>query len=286
MQVEITDVVLRDGLQDEEVVVSTEDKLAIAHALAEAGLATFEVTSFVNPARVPQMADASDVVAGTTGLGVRRLALALNAKGVHRAAASGVEVVEVVTSASAGHSRANAGRDVGQAIDELAEAVAAHPQTAFVAGVSTAFVCPFDGPVPAEQLVEVVRRISGIGVERVGLADTLGVATPEQVAGSVAAVQDALPDVRLGLHLHNAHGQALDTVDAALDLGIRQFDSAVGGYGGCPFAPGAHGNLATEELVRHLHSRGVQTGIDPLRLADVAQLVQQSLARGALLPAS
>ncbi|MET9833365.1 hydroxymethylglutaryl-CoA lyase [Streptomyces sp. NPDC006385] len=284
MRVEITDVVLRDGLQDEDVVVSTTDKLAIAAALRDAGLTAIEVASFVNPARVPQMADAAEVVAGTGRLGVRRLALALNGKGVRRAAASGVEVVEVVTSASAGHSRANAGRDVRQAIDELAAAVADHPGTSFVAGVSTAFVCPFDGPVPAEQLVDVVERIARIGVERVGLADTLGIAAPEYVAASVAAVQEALPGLELGLHLHNAKNQALDTVDAALELGIRHFDSAVGGYGGCPFAPGAHGNLATEALVNHLQARGVETGIDPRKLADAAQLVQQSLARGAMLP--
>jgi hydroxymethylglutaryl-CoA lyase len=286
MQVEITDVVLRDGLQDEDVIVSTRDKLAIAQALRDAGLTSFEITSFVNPARVPQMADAAEVIAGTAHLGARRLALALNGKGVHRAAATGVEVVQVVTSASTGHSRANAGRDVDQAIDELAEAIAAHPRTTFVAGVSTAFVCPFDGPVPTEQLVAVVSRVARIGVERVGLADTLGIATPEHVAASVAAVQQALPEITLGLHLHNAKGQALETVDAALELGIRHFDSAVGGYGGCPFAPGAHGNLATEALVSHVHARGVQTGISEHKLADVAQLVQHSLARGALLPAS
>ncbi|KOX06105.1 hydroxymethylglutaryl-CoA lyase [Streptomyces sp. NRRL B-1140] len=284
MNVEVTDVVLRDGLQDEDAVVATRDKIAIAQALVDAGITTFEVASFVNPARVPQMADAGDVVDGTRGLGARRLALALNAKGVHRAAASGVEVVEVVASASSGHSRANAGRDVDQAIDELAAAVAEHPGTAFIAGVSTAFVCPFDGPVPAARLVEVVARVAGIGVERVGLADTLGIATPEQVATSVAAVQQALPDVELGLHLHNAKDQALDTVDAALELGIRHFDSAVGGYGGCPFAPGAHGNLATEALVAHLHARGVHTGVDVSKLAGTAQLVQQSLVRGDRLP--
>ncbi|MET9969210.1 hydroxymethylglutaryl-CoA lyase [Streptomyces sp. NPDC006356] len=286
MRVQITDVVLRDGLQDEDIIVATADKLAIAHALRDAGLTSIEVASFVNPARVPQMADAAEVVAGTRRLGVRRLALALNGKGVRRAAASGVEVVEVVASASTGHSRANAGRDVRQAIDELAAAVAEHPGTSFLGGVSTAFVCPFDGPVPAEQLVAVVERIAGIGVERVGLADTLGIASPEQVAASVIAVREAFPGLELGLHLHNAHKQALDTVDAALDLGIRHFDSAVGGYGGCPFAPGAHGNLATEALVNHLHARGVETGIDPGKLADVTPMVQRSLARGATMPVS
>jgi hydroxymethylglutaryl-CoA lyase len=286
MRVNVTDVVLRDGLQDEDVFVSTDDKVAIAQALADAGVTSCEVASFVNPKRVPQMADAEEVVARTGGLGLRRSALALNARGVHRAADSGVEVVQVVTSASQGHSRANAGRDTEAALAELADAVAAHPGTTFIAGVSTAFVCPFDGDVAPERLVRVVSRMAGMGVTRVGLADTLGIAPPEQVVRSVRAVQEALPDVALSLHLHDARGQALDTVDATLELGIHHFDSAVAGLGGCPFAPGAHGNVATEDLVSHLHSRGIETGIDEDRLTGVVGLVKHALARGTLLPAS
>lgn len=286
MRVEVTDVVLRDGLQDEDVVVATKDKLAIASALARAGFTRFEVASFVNPARVPQMADAVDVVDGSRHLDVHRLALALNGKGIHRAAASGIEAVEVVVSASPGHSRANAGRDVDAAIDDVAEAMAVHPEVSFIAGVATAFVCPFDGEISAEQLTRVVERLAALNVERVGLADTLGTASPEQVSHSVATVHNAFPDLPLGLHLHNAHGQAFDTVDATLELGVRHYDSAVGGYGGCPFAPGAHGNLATDELVSHLHARGVDTGIDENRLAEVRPLVEQSLARGAAMPAN
>lgn len=283
MRVEVTDVVLRDGLQDEDVVVATTHKIAIAEALVAAGLTSFEVGSFVNPSRVPQMADTADVVAGTSHLNVNRLALALNAKGVHRAAASRIETVEIVASASRGHSRANAGIDVEQAIAGLGDALAAHPDTQFIAGISTAFVCPFDGVVPAERLVEVVGLVEQIGVARIGLADTLGIATPNQVATSVSAVMDAYPHLELGLHLHNAKGQALETVDAGLEIGIRHFDSAVGGYGGCPFAPDAHGNLATEELVAHLHHHGVDTGVDEQQLARVAELVTQSLARGTAL---
>ncbi|MGH3358000.1 MAG: hydroxymethylglutaryl-CoA lyase [Nocardioidaceae bacterium] len=284
MRVDVTDVVLRDGLQDQDVVVSTADKVAIAGSLNHAGFTSYEVASFVNPKRVPQMADAAAVVAATAHPGVRRQALALNAAGVHRAADSGVEVVQVVTSASSGHSRANAGRDVDRAIAELHEAVSAHPGLDVLAGVSTAFVCPYDGEVTPARLVEIVGHVAAIGPRRIGLADTLGIATREQVVRSVTAVRTAYPDLELGLHLHNAHDQALGTVTATLELGIRHYDSAVGGYGGCPFAPGAAGNIASESLVAHLHELGHETGIDEDRLAATRDLVDSSLTRGAALP--
>ena len=173
---------------------------------------------------------------------------------------------------------------MSQAIDELARAIAEHPDTVFLGAVSTAFVCPFEGTIAAEKVVDIVDRFAAMGVERVGLADTLGIASSEHVAETVSAVQEALPRVTLGLHLHDGEGQALTTVDSALELGTRHFDSAVGGYGGCPFAPGAHGNLATEALVAHLHARGVDTGIDLPDLLKTAGLVRESLRRGGPLP--
>ena len=287
MAVVITDVVLRDGLQDEEVVVSTDDKLAITHALIAAGVRQIEATSFVSPTRVPQMSDAQALVERLPrDGGASYSALVLNATGVHRAAAAAsIDEIQIVASASTSHSRANAGRSPEQALHELAEAVHQHPEKRFIAGISTAFVCPFDGVIPAEQLVVVAKSMAAMGVVRLGLADTLGIATSEQVLHSVDAVRAALPEIDLSLHLHNAHGQALDTVVAAHDtLGIAHFDSAIGGYGGCPFAPGAHGNLATEELVDYLHARGIDTGIDPgidpEALADAVALVKSALARG------
>jgi hydroxymethylglutaryl-CoA lyase len=277
----ITDVVLRDGLQDEQVIVSTEDKLAIVDALISAGVGHIEAASFVSPTRVPQMADAPALVAQLPHPpGVRFSALTLNATGVHRAAESGIDEIEIVASASTGHSRANAGRSPGQALRELAEAVAQHPECSFIAGISTAFVCPFDGPVPTARLIGVASTMADMGVTRLGLADTLGTATTDQVLESVDAVCTALPDAELSLHLHNAHGQALDTVVAASKLGISHFDSAAGGYGGCPFAPGAHGNIATEELVAHLHAAGIDTGIDTDALAKAVVLIKAALARG------
>ncbi|ROS45175.1 hydroxymethylglutaryl-CoA lyase [Amycolatopsis thermoflava] len=276
----ITDVVLRDGLQDEPAVVPVADRVAIAEALVAAGLRHLEAGSFVNPAKVPQMAGAEDLVAALPHQdSVHYTFLALNARGVRRAVAAGARDVLVVASASSGHSRANAGRDSDAALDDLARAVAEHPGTAFRAGISTAFVCPFDGAVTPDRLVAVTRRFAAMGIRRIGLADTLGTATPDQVMTSLAHVRDALPDVELSLHLHNAHGQALSTVDAAIEAGVTRFDSAAGGYGGCPFAPGAHGNIATEDLVAHLHARGIPTGIDEDVLSTAVATVREALRR-------
>ncbi len=276
----ITDVVLRDGLQDEPAVVPVADRVAIAEALVAAGLRHLEAGSFVNPAKVPQMAGAEDLVAALPHQdSVHYTFLALNARGVRRAVAAGARDVLVVASASSGHSRANAGRDSDAALDDLARAVAEHPGTAFRAGISTAFVCPFDGAVTPDRLVAVTRRFTAMGSRRIGLADTLGTATPDQVMTSLAHVRDALPDVELSLHLHNAHGQALSTVDAAIEAGVTRFDSAAGGYGGCPFAPGAHGNIATEDLVAHLHARGIPTGIDEDVLSTAVATVREALRR-------
>ncbi|MFD4197620.1 hydroxymethylglutaryl-CoA lyase [Amycolatopsis thermoflava] len=280
MGVTITDVVLRDGLQDEPAVVPVADRVAIAEALVAAGLRHLEAGSFVNPAKVPQMAGAEDLVAALPHQdSVHYTFLALNARGVRRAVAAGARDVLVVASASSGHSRANAGRDSDAALDDLARAVAEHPGTAFRAGISTAFVCPFDGAVTPDRLVAVTRRFAAMGIRRIGLADTLGTATPDQVMTSLAHVRDALPDVELSLHLHNAHGQALSTVDAAIEAGVTRFDSAAGGYGGCPFAPGAHGNIATEDLVAHLHARGIPTGIDEDVLSTAVATVRDALRR-------
>lgn len=282
MRITLTDVVLRDGLQDEPVVVPVADRVAIAEALIAAGVRNLEAASFVDPRRVPQMAGAEDLLARLPHeVPARYSVLALNSRGVRRAAAAGAREVTVVTSASPGHSRANAGRDVGEALDDFAAAVAENPGITFTAGISTAFVCPFDGAVPPAALRAVAERFARIGIRRIGLADTLGTAAPEQVSRSLDVLREALPEVDIGLHLHNAHGQALTTVDIAMAAGITAFDSAAGGYGGCPFAPGAHGNIATEDLVAHLHARGIPTGIDERALTDAIALINAVLSRAA-----
>ncbi|RSZ63176.1 hydroxymethylglutaryl-CoA lyase [Corynebacterium hylobatis] len=279
MYVEITDVFLRDGLQDESVIVPTERKLEIARRLQEVGVPRIEVASFVNPKRVPQMADADDLFAARPVDAVSWIALALNARGVTRAEAAGASEISVVASASDAHSSANAGGTTREMLANQAPAIQAAQKagTPVIGGISTAFTCPFEGEILAARLVEVVRPFTELGITTIGLADTLGNAEPAQVIDSIQAVQAAFPGVTLSLHLHNAHGRALETVTAALELGITRFDSALGGFGGCPFAPGAAGNLSTLELVEHLHALGVDTGIDVAALtqlsADAADFV-------------
>ena len=289
MKVEITDVFLRDGLQDEPVIVTTAHKLEIAEALVAAGIKRIEAASFVNPRRVPQMADAADVISSLPVVAdVTYTSLALNGRGIERAVEAGATDIQVVTSASQAHSNANAGQAIEDALASLASAVARFPETRFFAGISTAFTCPFQGRIDPGYLLRVVRAFKDMGIRDIGLADTLGTTPTQQVMASMKHVREAEPDLTYYLHLHNAHGQALATASAAVDTGIIRFDAALGGYGGCPFAPGAHGNIATEELVRHLHDAGHETGIDEDRLAEAARLardvVTTSPAAGLLDP--
>jgi len=286
MKVRITDVFLRDGLQDEDVVVSTGDKRAIAEALIAAGVDRIEAGSFVNPKKVPQMASTPEVFAGLPAApGVTYTALALNGRGIQRAVDAGVRSISVVTSASQEHSNANAGQSIEAALASLGEEVAKHPQIEFLAGISTAFTCPFAGAIDPDYLLRVVRAFKAMGISSIGLADTLGTTPTDQLMANLAHVREAEPDLTYYLHLHNAHGQALATVSAAVGVGITNFDAALGGFGGCPFAPGAHGNIATEELVRHLHDSGHDTGIDEPRLAAAVALARSVVAASPAVPA-
>ncbi len=281
MDVRLTDVVLRDGLQDEDVIVSTQDKRWIAEALVTAAVRELEVASFVSAKKVPQMADAEALLATLPHhRDVRICAIALNPRGAQRAVGTRVDELRLVVSAGAGHSRANAGRDTEQALDEFAAVIPQLSGVTVTAAVSTAFNCPYDGPVSPHRLLSVVHRFHDAGVRQISLADTLGTATTEQVLRSLDTVRNALPDLQLGLHLHDGHGQALATVDAALRVGVRQFDSALGGLGGCPFAPGAHGNLATEALVAHLHRANIPTGITEAALTKAHHQLRDALQRG------
>ncbi len=262
------------------MVVPVDERARVAASLVRAGLREIECASFVNPTRVPQMFGAERLIPLLPDLDqVAFSALALNGRGVERAVDAGVQRVTVVTSASQAHSSANASRSIDRALDDFAPVIAAHPEVHFSAGISTAFLCPFEGEVAPDTVVGIARRFVDMGVGRIGLADTIGTASPHQVVRTSRLVQQDLPDVELSLHLHNAHGQALRSVDAALEVGITHFESAAGGYGGCPFAPGAHGNLATENLVEHLHSHGVTTGIDGIELSHTVRLLREILAR-------
>lgn len=277
--IQVTDVFLRDGIQDEPVTLTPAQRVEIGEAIVAAGVRRMEVASFVSPKRVPQMAGAEEVLGSLRDSTTAELTvLALNGKGVERAVAAGARHVQIVTSASQAHSSANAGQGIAQALAGLGEQVAAHPGVDFFAGISTAFTCPFEGRIDPDHLLWMVRSFKDMGVTDIGLADTLGTTPTDELIASLDHVLAAEPDLTYYLHLHNAHGQALATVDAAIERGIVRFDAALGGYGGCPFAPGAAGNLSTSELVRHLHAAGHRTGIDVSALDEATRLARGLLA--------
>jgi hydroxymethylglutaryl-CoA lyase len=263
----ITDVVCRDGFQDEPRIVPTADKLRVIDGLVRAGVRSIEATSFVHPRVVPQMADADEVVARAARVdGVRYSALLPNLKGAQRALAAGIDEIHLVVSASDSHNRANLNRTTQESLAQLAE-VAAYvmqeaPHVALVGTIATSFGCPFEGSVPLDRLRWVIDQFVAMGMDQIVLADTTGMANPRQVEHTVRAVKDRFPGIEWGLHLHNTRGMGLANAYAGLQAGVARFDSSLGGLGGCPFAPGATGNISTEDLVHMLHEMGIETGID------------------------
>jgi hydroxymethylglutaryl-CoA lyase len=271
-EVIVTDVALRDGLQDEDTVVPTPDKLVLARELVGAGFTSLEIGSFVHPGKVPQMADTDELVTRLVPeLPATLHALVFNERGARRAVAAGARSVRFVVSASDGHSTANAGVDTAGALDRLAACVPvlAEAGVAVEACIATAFTCPYDGETPVDRVLAVADRLVLFGVGVLHLADTIGSASPRLLRRAFDAVRDRHPDLPLGVHLHNTYGLASANALQALQLGIRRFDAALGGIGGCPFAPGAAGNIATDDLVDLLHKEGFATGIDPAKLVAV-----------------
>ena len=276
----IRDVTLRDGLQDEEP-VSTDDKLVLFEALVAAGVTDLEITSFVRPDRVPPMADAEDVARRTSGRdGLTRWGLVLNGRGAERALAAGVQHLQFVVSVSEAHNLENAGRDVDGSIAELERIVGLARASATETGeavavevtLATAFGCPFAGPVRPSDVVRVAEKALAAGVDGLTLADTIGTALPTEVLSQIGAIRALAPDVSLGVHLHDTRGLAIANALAAIEEGADRIDGTVGGLGGCPFAPGASGNLALEDLVHALDGMGIETGLDLGRLVAAAEI--------------
>ncbi len=264
--VTITDVVCRDGLQDEPQTLPTAAKLRLIDGLLAAGVTSIEATAFVHPMVVPQLADADALVAALPRGAATYSALLPNLRGAQRALAAGIDEIHLLVSASESHNRANLNRQTGETLDALADVVsfvrAERPSVALVAAIATSFGCPFEGRTPIARLEWVVGRFADMGVAQIVLADTTGVADPRQVAEMVAALRSRFPAATFGLHLHNTRGLGLANAYAGLLAGIERFDASLGGLGGCPFAPGATGNIATEDLVHMLHAMGIATGID------------------------
>jgi hydroxymethylglutaryl-CoA lyase len=254
----------RDGLQNEPTAVSTEAKVVFVDALAAAGLPCIEVSAFVSPIWVPQMADAAEVFAGIARRpGTRYTALVPNLRGLDRAVSAGVTDVAVFAAASETFSRRNINQSVDQAFARYRTVTArAHEAGLRVRGyLSTAFGCPFEGDVPIDRVVALTEALLEFGVYEVAVSDTIGVAHPGQVRQVLDALARAIPVSSLALHFHDTRGTALANVLASLEFGVRTFDASAGGLGGCPYAPGATGNVATEDLLYMLHGLGHETGV-------------------------
>jgi hydroxymethylglutaryl-CoA lyase len=263
--VEIFEVGPRDGLQNEQRPIPTADKIALVDLLSQAGFRRIEVASFVSPRWVPQMADSAAVLAGIARApGVRYAALTPNLKGYEGARAAGASEVAVFASASEGFSRANLNCTIAESLARFAPVMdAARADGVVVRGyVSCVTDCPFDGPTPPASVARLAAALRDLGCYEVSLGDTLGRATPGTVTAMLRAVLAELPPDRLAGHFHDTAGRACDNIAAALDLGIRVFDAAVGGLGGCPYAPGAAGNVATEAALARIEALGYSTGLD------------------------
>jgi hydroxymethylglutaryl-CoA lyase len=282
--VRIREVGPRDGFQNEPEVIATADKVALIEVLARAGLRRIELTSFVRPDVVPQLADAAEVLeAVRLPAGVSGSVLIPNERGLERALAHRGRFQEIngFLSASETHNAKNVGRTIEESLSGLERTfVRARAEGLRCEGViSTSFGCPYEGRVPSERVFGIARRLADAGAEEVGFGDTTGMANPVQVRDFFAAARDLLPRVELTAHFHNTRGQGLANVLAALEAGVESFESSFGELGGCPVPPGATGNIATEDLVSMLHEMGIATGVELTTLIEASRQAERVLGR-------
>jgi hydroxymethylglutaryl-CoA lyase len=267
----------RDGLQNEQTSVPAAAKIRYIEMLVDAGVTLIEATSFVSPVAVPQLADADEVYPAIRKRdGVRYIALVPNERGLERALAAGVQEIAVFTAASETFAQRNIRMSIDASLATFDRIIArAHAAGRTIrASVSTAFGCPFEGDVPVANVVRVAKALLALGADSLSIADTIGVATPNQVVAVTAALLDAgIPLDRFGLHFHDTRGTGVANIMAGLQMGVHEFDSSAGGLGGCPFAPGATGNVATEDVLYLLHGMGIETGIDIDRVRDASRFI-------------
>jgi isopropylmalate/homocitrate/citramalate synthase len=272
----------RDGLQNEKQIVPAAVKVELIERLADAGLPDIEVGSFVSPKWVPQMADSDEVIKRIRRKpGVTYGALVPNMQGYARAQAAGVREIGIFTAASESFNKANINCTIAESIERFRPVVEAAKRDGvrIRAAVSCALGCPFEGEVAPAKVAEVAKMLDDLGVDDVDLADTIGVGTPAKAQRMLAATAERVPMAKLSIHFHDTYGQALANTLACLELGVAAVDSAVAGLGGCPFAPGATGNVATEDVVYMLHGMGIETGVDLEKLIDAAFFISDHLGR-------
>jgi hydroxymethylglutaryl-CoA lyase len=279
-RITVVEVGPRDGLQNEETLVSTADKIEFVNRLSAAHLPVIEVSAFVSPKWVPQMADAAEVFAGINrAAGTRYTALVPNLAGLDRAVAAGVSEVAIFASSTETFSRKN----INQSIDQSLTTYRAVCERALAAGLrvrgylSTAFGCPFEGAVDPRQVADVAGRLADLGVFEVAISDTIGIAHPGQVPRVLEAVLARVPADRIALHYHDTRGTALANVLASLPFGIATYDASAGGLGGCPYAPGAAGNLATDDLIYMLNGLGIETGVSLPAVSEASRFVASKI---------
>lgn len=285
-RVHVTEVGPRDGLQNERTLLATADKVALVRALVAAGVSEFELTSFVSPRAVPALADAAELVAELQDIeGVHWSALVPNLRGAERALAAGVDSIVLFVSASQTHNAKNVNRRVEaslQGFEQIAKAL--QGSTIELRGaIATAFGCPFEGNIDVQAVGDIAQSFADIGVRYVSLGDTTGMATPPLVSERIRHLREVTPQIAPTLHFHNTRGIGLANVMQGLALGVDRYESSIGGLGGCPFAPGASGNIASEDLVYLLTEMGIDTGIDLPGMIEAAQIATRLMGRA--LPA-
>jgi hydroxymethylglutaryl-CoA lyase len=275
--VDIRDVSMRDGLQIEDP-IPLSAKLELLAAVAATGVREMEATAFVSPSKVPALADAAELAAELHNFtGIEFSALVASPNGAKRAIAAGLQSIEYVVSAADGHSRANVGRSSAEATAQIPQIVSiAHDSEAAVEViVATAWDCPFDGPTPAQRVLDIVKAACDSDVDRLAIADTIGTTTPRRVGDLVARVRPLIGEIPLGAHFHNTRGAGLASAYAAVSAGVTRLDASVGGLGGCPFAPGASGNIATEDLVYLLRDSDIHVDVDLPAAIEAARVAQR-----------
>jgi hydroxymethylglutaryl-CoA lyase len=281
-EVSVYEVSPRDGLQNEPIIVPLVGKLQLIESLVAAGLKRLEVTSFVSPKWVPQLADAGELIASLPRVdGVTYSALVPNARGLERAIEVGLGEIAVFLSASETHNKMNVNKPVDATLDVFEEIVPPAREAGMKvrAYVSTVWGCPYEGDVPIARSVQIAKRLIALGCYQISMGDTIGIGTPRRTDEIVRAMRAEMPIDQIALHFHDTRGTALANVLVGLELGIRTFDASVGGLGGCPYAPGASGNLATEDLVFMLHGMGVGTGVDLDKLIVAGHVAAQVVTR-------